>query len=65
MPESQHFQDRFVHEKECHATTGLSRVTRWRLEREGKFPRRRQISTNSVGWLESEIREWMATRSAA
>lgn len=65
MSESQHFQDRFIREKECQATTGLSRVTRWRLERQGKFPRRRQISANSIAWLESEVREWMASRSTA
>ena len=43
----------------------LSRSTVWRLERAGKFPARRQISTNSVGWLESEIDAWIAGRHVA
>ena len=54
--------DRFVHEPECLKMTGLSRITRWRLERQGSFPKRRQISPNCIAWLESELREWLETR---
>ncbi len=55
--------DRFVREPEIALITGLSRTTRWRLERAGKFPNRRRISTNAVGWLASEIHTWIAERS--
>ena len=55
-------RDRFMREPEVHNITGLSRTTRWRLEREGKFPRRRAISDAAVGWLESEIDSWVAAR---
>jgi len=55
-------EDRFVREKECARLTGLSRVTRWRMEHAGTFPRRRQLSTNTVGWLASEIETWMRKR---
>ncbi len=41
---------------------GLSRTTIWRLERIGLFPTRVQLSTNSVGWLEPEVRDWLAKR---
>ena len=41
--------DRFVREPECRALTGLSRSTRWRLERSGEFPKRRRLSSNGVG----------------
>ena len=54
--------DRLIREEECRQLTGLSRSTRWRLEVNGAFPRRRRISTNSVGWLESELREWIDAR---
>jgi prophage regulatory protein len=57
--------ERIVREAECKDRTGLSRVTRWRLERDGKFPKRRRISANAVGWLESELRKWIASREAA
>ena len=56
--------DRFLREREVHHLTGLSRTTRWRLEGAGKFPARRQISTNAVAWLESEVLEWMKDKAA-
>ncbi len=52
-------EDRYVLEPECHAITGLSRSTRWRLIRAGEFPKKRLISTGRVGWLLSELREWL------
>jgi prophage regulatory protein len=55
--------DRFVREPECREITGLSRSTRWRQERAGKFPRRRKISDGATGWLMSEIATWFATRA--
>ena len=55
--------DRFIREPECRRITGLSRVTRWRLERRGQFPKRRQISLNAIGWLESEILSWVEDRA--
>jgi predicted DNA-binding transcriptional regulator AlpA len=57
--------DRFTRVPEVERITGLSRTTIWRLERRNEFPRRRRLSANAVGWLESEIRAWMAERSAA
>lgn len=42
--------------------SALSRVTVWRMERDGKFPRRRQLSANSVGWLKSEVDAWVDSR---
>ena len=41
---------------------GLSRTTLWRLQRSGAFPRSVNLSTNRVGWLYSDIMEWMKTR---
>ncbi|MDZ4821587.1 MAG: AlpA family phage regulatory protein [Planctomycetota bacterium] len=37
----------------------LSRTTIWRLERQGKFPRRFKIGSKSVGWLENEVEDWV------
>ena len=55
--------DRFIRDPECRQITGLSRTTRWRLERAGQFPKRRQISPNAVAWLESEVQEWLRDRA--
>lgn len=53
-------QDRILRDGEVEAKTGLSRTTRWRRERDGTFPKRRQIGPNAVGWLESDIDSWLA-----
>lgn len=42
--------------------TGLSRSTIWRLERLGRFPRRRRLSANIVAWLETEVAGWIESR---
>lgn len=57
--------DSFIREPECRQVTGLSRVTRWRLERAGLFPKRRHLSFGTIGWLRSEIAHWVSTRQAA
>ncbi len=51
-----------VREPECRTLTGLSRATRWRLERTGQFPKRRKLSSNTIGWLRSELLAWIASR---
>ena len=52
--------DRFLRDQEQEEITGLSRTTRWRLEREGKFPKAYSIGGgNAKGRLESEIQQWM------
>jgi len=50
---------------EVKALSGLSRSTIWRLEREGLFPRRVQLSPNAVGWKKSDISQWLESRTAA
>ena len=52
-------EDRFLREPEVARITGLSRTTRWRLEREGKFPRRRRAAPNCVAWLQSEVQAFL------
>lgn len=57
--------DRLVREPERRRRTGLSRTQWWRLEAVDQVPRRRQISANSVGWLESELTDWISNRPVA
>jgi prophage regulatory protein len=42
--------------------TGLSRMTIYRLELAGEFPKRRQLSKNSVAWLDTDIVQWAESR---
>jgi prophage regulatory protein len=55
-------QDRYIRAQEITRTTALSLSTILRLEQEGDFPPRRALGPNSVGWLESEVNQWMQTR---
>nr|WP_284694688.1 AlpA family phage regulatory protein [Geomonas sp. Red32] len=38
----------------------VSHMTIYRLEKRGEFPARRKITGKKVGWLASEVREWLA-----
>ena len=44
------------------ARTGLARSTIYRYVQAGYFPRQRHLGPGRVGWLASEVRNWMATR---
>lgn len=48
----------------CRIAGGVSPVTLWREERAGRFPKRRKITARRVGWLESEVREWVQKQSS-
>jgi len=54
--------DRFIRSKEIIQITGLSRTSIWRLEKAGMFPKRRQVSPGTIGWLLSEVNEWIQSR---
>jgi predicted DNA-binding transcriptional regulator AlpA len=43
---------------------GLSYPCIWQLIRERDFPPARRISKNRVGWLKSEVIQWMRSRPA-
>jgi predicted DNA-binding transcriptional regulator AlpA len=45
--------------------TGLSRTTIWRLERDGKFPRRVRLSERIVGFKEADVHRWIEERKTA
>jgi prophage regulatory protein len=53
---------RFLSRKEVLAKIPLTYPHIWDLMRKGKFPRSRQVGEKRVGWIESEIDEWMNAR---
>jgi len=53
---------KFLRIRQVMQATGLSRMTIYRLELAGKFPKRRQLSENSVAWLEADISAWIDSR---
>jgi prophage regulatory protein len=36
-----------------------SATTIWRMERDGRFPRRFKLSARRVGWLEDDVLAWI------
>jgi prophage regulatory protein len=42
--------------------TGLGRSMIYQLEAEQKFPHRVRIGMRAVGWVESEVQAWLASR---
>ena len=44
--------------------TGLGKTKIYELQTQGNFPMRVQITQHSVGWIENEVQEWLATRVA-
>lgn len=56
---------RFLRIRQVMQFTGLSRMTIYRLELAGQFPKRRRLSENSVAWLESDIESWADSRPIA
>ena len=56
--------ERVIRKPELLATIGLSDPTIWRMEKQGKFPKRLRLGGNSCGWLLSEVMQWMEQRAA-
>lgn len=54
---------RYLRWREVEARVGISRTTAWRLQKAGDFPAPYVISTGRVGYRESEIEAWQASRA--
>lgn len=50
--------------KAVEARVGLSRSSIYELVSAGKFPRPISLGARTVGWLESEINDWIEQRIA-
>ena len=55
---------RILRKKDIRDKLGLSDVTIWKMERDGNFPKRINIGPNSVGWIESEVDQWIEKKAA-
>ncbi len=45
--------------------TGLSRSTVYAMLKDGKFPQSVKLGLRSVGWYESDIQGWIASRQTS
>lgn len=51
--------------KQVQLLTGLGRSTVWRLVSDGRFPAKVQLSNGRVGWIESQVAQWIESRQSA
>jgi len=56
---------RILRLKEVCTVTGLGRSFIYQLQAEKRFPDSIKIGARAVGWLEDEVRDWLADRVAA
>ena len=52
----------FLRRKQVESRTGLSRSTIYQYVKDGVFPKPVPLGPRAVGWLESEVSEWIAGR---
>lgn len=55
-------EDRLLTWDRVRSIAGISRTTAWRMQKAGDFPRPVAISPKRVGWWESELTAWKASR---
>lgn len=56
------FQSALIRRKAVEARTGLSRTSIYRNVASGSFPKPVALGDRAVGWVESEIDQWIAAR---
>ena len=54
-----------LREKDAALAMGLSRTTRWRMRKRGDGPRPIRLGPNSIGYLRSEVEQWLRERERA
>lgn len=52
----------FLRRKQVETRTGLSRSTIYQYIKGGAFPKPVPLGPRAVGWLESDVRDWIAAR---
>ncbi len=55
--------DRFIRRRELLTITSLPSSTLTNMVRQGHFPKPYKLSERSSAWKESEIKEWMDSRT--
>jgi prophage regulatory protein len=53
---------RIIRRAEVEARTGLARSTIYQRIKEGTFPAPVSLGAKAVGWIESEINDWLTRR---
>ena len=62
MAQSVQREPAFLRRKQVETRTGLSRSTIYQYIKDGVFPKPVPLGPRAVGWLESDVSEWIAGR---
>ena len=62
MTEQRHNRVTILRRKQVQQRTGLSRTTIYLRIAQGTFPKTVSLGARAVGWMESEIDEWLNAR---
>lgn len=54
--------DRILREREVLDVIGISRSQLWNLLKDGRFPARVRLAGRSMGWRQSDVQAWIASR---
>ena len=54
--------NRYLRIRDVVHQTGLSRSVVYHLVKRGEFPAQKRLSPGAVGWLDSEVQEWITSR---
>ncbi len=55
--------EKLISSRELRELIPFSSVHIWRLERDGKFPRRIHLGARRIAWHKTEIIEWIESKS--
>lgn len=61
MPASKPIDDEIWSVRMITRKTGLARSTLYKYVSQGNFPRQRRLGPGRVGWLASDVRNWIAS----
>ena len=62
MQQKNHREPAILRRPQVQLRTGLSRSTLYQYIKDGAFPKSIALGPRSVGWLESDISDWIAER---
>jgi prophage regulatory protein len=63
MSDSIRREPSILRRRQVEARTGLARSTIYQYIKDGAFPKPVQLGPRAVGWIESEVSEWIGARS--
>lgn len=65
MPAESSVTSTVITMKQVQKLTGLGRSTIWRLVSDRRFPAKVKLSSGRVGWIESEVLQWIVSHKSA